>query len=119
MLPKTGNSFRSNHSVGVISSKYAHTVADALRKELGSTHQAIKTVMKWTGASERTAKNWLTGHTGPSGAYLLILVSKSDEVFMAALELAGRQEAIAPVGLNEIRRQLSQLIAQLDKLPGP
>ena len=36
--------------------RYRQAIADALRRELGPTHQAIKTVMRWTGASERTAK---------------------------------------------------------------
>lgn len=35
---------------------YRKAITDALRRELGPTHQAIKTVMRWTGASERTAK---------------------------------------------------------------
>jgi len=44
---------------------YRTAIADALRRELGPTHQAIKTVMRWTGASERTAKYWLSGERGP------------------------------------------------------
>lgn len=31
----------------------------ALQKELGQSHRAIKTVMGWTGASERSVKNWI------------------------------------------------------------
>ena len=46
---------------------YRKAIADTLRRELGHTHQAIKTVMRWTGASERTAKYWLSGERGPSG----------------------------------------------------
>ena len=34
---------------------YRKAIADTLRRELGPTHQAIKTVMRWTGASERKA----------------------------------------------------------------
>lgn len=38
---------------------YRLEIAAALRRELGGSHQAIKASMNWTGASERTAKNWL------------------------------------------------------------
>jgi hypothetical protein len=117
MLPKTGNSFRTSHLNGPQSPKYAQAIADALRRELGTTHQAIKTVMRWTGASERTAKNWLAGHVGPSGAYLIILMSKSDQVFMATLELAGRKEAATAIDLNDIRCRLIEILNQLQQLP--
>jgi hypothetical protein len=46
---------------------YSKAIADALRRELGPTHQPIKTVMRWTRASERTAKYWLSGEREPSG----------------------------------------------------
>src|SRR4051794_1905189 len=57
---------------------YALTIAEALTSELKGTHRAIKTVTKWTGASERTAKNWLSGRRGPSGQHLIVLLGKSD-----------------------------------------
>ena len=37
------------------------------------THQAIKTVMKWTGAKERTVKNWFAGSNGTNGHHLAAL----------------------------------------------
>jgi hypothetical protein len=40
-------------------------IAYALRNQLGTTHQATKIVMGWTGAGERTVKNWLAGISGP------------------------------------------------------
>jgi hypothetical protein len=52
---------------------YVTVVAAGLRRELGDTHQAIKTVMKWTGANERTVKNWLGGRYGPNGEHLIDL----------------------------------------------
>jgi hypothetical protein len=45
---------------------YAAAVAHALTRQLGGTHQAVKTVMRWTGASERIVKNWFAGSCGPS-----------------------------------------------------
>ena len=67
---------------------YRKAIADALRRELGPTHQAIKTVMRWTGASERTAKYWLSGERGPSGEHLIRLAQHSDAVLITILTKA-------------------------------
>ena len=69
---------------------YRKAIADALRRELGPTHQAIKTVMRWTGASERTAKYWLSGERGPSGEHLIRLAQLSDAVLITILTMAER-----------------------------
>lgn len=69
---------------------YRTAIADALRRELGPTHQAIKTVMRWTGASERTAKYWLSGERGPSGEHLIRLAQHSDAVLITILIMAER-----------------------------
>ncbi len=58
--------------------------------ELKGTRRAIKTVAKWTGASERTAKNWLSGRRGPNGPHLIALLAKSDALLEQILVLAGR-----------------------------
>ena len=76
---------------------YRKAIADTLRRELGPTHQAIKTVMRWTGASERKAKYWLSGERGPSGEYLIQLAQHSDAVLITILTMAER--------LPEQRRQ--------------
>lgn len=73
--------------------RYRQAIADALRRELGPTHQAIKTVMRWTGASERTAKYWLSGERGPSGEHLIRLAQHSDAVLITTLTMAGRLSA--------------------------
>ncbi len=77
--------------------RYRQAIADTLRRELGHTHQAIKTVMRWTGASERTAKYWLSGERGPSGEHLIRLAQHSDAVLITILTMAER--------LPEQRRQ--------------
>ena len=76
---------------------YRKAIADTLRRELGPTHQAIKTGMRWTGASERTAKYWLSGERGPSGEHLIRLAQHSDAVLITILTMAER--------LPEQRRQ--------------
>ena len=69
---------------------YRKAVAMALHTELGSTHRAIKSAMRWTGASERTVKYWFQGERGPSGEHLVSLVRHSEAVLIAVLTLADR-----------------------------
>ena len=76
---------------------YRKAIADTLRCELGPTHQAIKTVMRWTGASERTAKYWLSGDRGPSGEHLIRLAQHSDAVLITTLTMAGRLSEKQPL----------------------
>ena len=70
--------------------RYRKAVAAALRAELGPTHQAIKTAMRWTGASERTVKYWLSGERGPSGEHIILLAQHSDAVLLTILTIAER-----------------------------
>jgi hypothetical protein len=70
---------------------YARTVALALRRDLACSTSATKEIMRWTGASERSVKNWLSGRNGPSGAHLIELMGPSTSVFEAIKELAGRE----------------------------
>ena len=70
--------------------RYRHAIAAALRAELGQTHQAVKTAMRWTGASERTVKYWLSGERGPSGEHLIVLAQHSDGVLLTILTMAER-----------------------------
>jgi hypothetical protein len=46
--------------------------------------------MRWTGASERTAKYWLSGERGPSGEHLILLAQHSDAVLETILTMAMR-----------------------------
>ena len=85
-VPKMGTTVHLNAD----QTAYRKAIADALRCELGLTHRAIKTVMRWTGASERTAKYWLSGERGPSGEHLIRLAQHSDAVLITLLTMAGR-----------------------------
>lgn len=111
MFPKTGRKFpgplRTNDS-------YAGAIADALRTELGQTHRATKTLMRWTGASERTAKNWLSGCCGPSGHHLVHLVRQSDTVLAALLALAGRNHHMVGAELLTMRESLARIVQLID-----
>lgn len=76
-----------------LSGTYEGLVASALRRELGGSHKAVKTLMRWTGASARTSKNWLSGTVGPNGLHLILLMTWSDAVFEVALKLSKRDRS--------------------------
>ena len=88
MLPKTGR------NVPVVNGDYAASIAAAIRYELGGTHQTIKTLMRWTGASERTVKNWLAEVRGPSAEHLIMLMKRSDAVLDVVLRMSGRDVSL-------------------------
>jgi hypothetical protein len=118
MLPIKGKEFPKRDGKGVGGLGYAGAIAAALRAELGDTHQAIKTVMRWTGACERTAKNWLAGTRGPAGEHLLTLVRNSNAVFEAVLRLSGRETSLTAIDLLEARTKLLYMIKNFDELLG-
>lgn len=113
MFRKRGNKLPI--SGGRQSDSYAASIADALRTELGQSHRATKTLMRWTGASDRTAKNWLTGCCGPSGDHLIQLARESDTVLAALLGLAGRNQHMVGADLLSIR---SALVAATELIDG-
>jgi hypothetical protein len=107
MRAKMGNGFpKKGNSLPLMAAEsqnvpYEKVIAGAVRRELGGSHQAVKTLMKRTGASARTAKNWLAGSAGPTGSHLVELMRSSDLVFEAVLRMAGRSQAIANHRLAE------------------
>jgi hypothetical protein len=90
-------------------------VAAALRNELGESRRSIKTVMNWTGASERTAKNWLSGSCGPSGLHLVQLAKQSDEIFDLFLVMSERRPLITSMTLVRLRAHLAETLKRLDQ----
>lgn len=68
----------------------AMAIAVALRAELGSSRALVKTIGRWTGASDRAIKNWLAGRAVPSGLHLVALMRRSDAVLTAVMIAAGR-----------------------------
>jgi hypothetical protein len=112
MFPKTGRRFPAREQ----RANYASSISEALRRELGNSHQAIKTLMRWTHANERTAKNWLSGVNGPSGEHLLEIMRNSDHVFEFVLDLIGRKVVISHRNLEDVRDALqttAQLLSEL------
>jgi hypothetical protein len=110
MFPKKGNNF----SGGGGNEVYSASVAAALRAELGDSHQAVKTVMRWTGANERTVKNWLAARGGPRGEHLVRLMHYSDKTLEIVLRLAGREQVISGKTLLDARNVLAKMLQQID-----
>ena len=116
MFPKMGKTFPDEDGRRVDRLEYQAAISAALKRELGGSHRAIKTAMKWTGASERTAKNWFAGSHGPAGEHLIELLRNSDEVAAAVLALSGRSELRVVAGLHQTRETLLHVLEALDAL---
>lgn len=116
MFPKMGKTFPDEDGRRVDRLEYQAAISAALKRELGGSHRAIKTAMKWTGVSERTAKNWFAGSHGPAGEHLIELLRHSDEVAAAVLSLSGRSELRVVAGLHQTRETLRQVLEALDAL---
>jgi len=107
MFTKKGKTFPNRQ-------QYASGLAVALQSELGSTHQAVKTLMKWTNANERTAKNWLKGTCGPRGENLARLIQHSDAALASFLEMAERNSAVMRTTLPSLRSDLMRAVNAID-----
>jgi hypothetical protein len=88
MLPTTSKNLRGDEVR--VGGEYPLAIAMALKDEVGSSRHAIKTLKRWTGASERTVQNWLSAVRGPSGPHLVALATHSAAVYWAILSLTGR-----------------------------
>ncbi|MEJ8563026.1 hypothetical protein QTO30_18610 [Yoonia sp. GPGPB17] len=116
MFPKTGNTFQNGGAKENGQIEYRDAVWRALTSELGGTHQATKTAMRWTGVSERTARNWISGTHAPAGEHLVELMRNSDAVFLAVLSLAGRSEAHVFASLEVVRAELETILKAIGTL---
>lgn len=109
MLPKRGRSVCLT-----VHRTCASEIASALKAELGSSHRAVKTLMRWTGASERSAKNWLAGTCAPSGANMILLLRESDFVARKILQLAGRSDLVRHIELDAARQDIESALAHIE-----
>ena len=92
----------------------ADAVAKALRSEFGHMSHATSTLMRWTGASERTAKNWLSGSYGPSSANLLLLARHSPAVRRLIVRFAKMPPVLLAENLHGLRLSLIEAVAEID-----
>ncbi|MEI7600184.1 MAG: hypothetical protein WCJ41_12810 [Aestuariivirga sp.] len=114
-FPKKGKFFPGGtaHAAGgngQHAASFAGEIAAALRRSVGSGGGGIKIVAGWTGANEKTVKNWFAGRYGPSGEHLAVLVQRSDEVLSTFLVMAGREDLMASVKLAAAEKAIMELL---------
>jgi len=118
MFHKKGNIFQRRGQDAVSPVEYREAIAAALTHELGGAGRAAKTTIKWTGVTERTAKNWISSSYGPSGENLLELMRHSDAVFFVVLGLAGRNEALTISRIEHIKQNLEGVLQDINAICG-
>ena len=116
--PDSGKTFPRSSGRVAASDGYEFTsvIAETLRETFGGTRMSVKTVMAYTGAGERTVKNWFEGKNGPNGENLVKLVRHSDEVLEALLFMAGREDILAGKMLVDARDKLTEMLEIIDQL---
>jgi hypothetical protein len=90
---------------------FAMKIAFALKSELKNHNSRAKLVAGWTGANERTVKNWILGRYAPCGRHLVILAQHSDQVLNAVLSMADRQDLLLAGRVEDLRRKVFELAA--------
>ena len=98
------------------SRQFAEAVAEALRRDFGGTHRAVKTVARLTGANGRSVKNWFNARNAPSGRHLVNLARCSDAVLEAFLSMSGRRGLIAAKTMVDAGQKLRQMLTLLEQL---
>jgi hypothetical protein len=116
--PVSGKTFpqSSARASAVEGYEFVEVIAETLHEAFGETRRSVKTVMAYTGAGERTVKNWFEGKNGPNGENLVALVRHSDEVLEALLLMAGRVDILAGKMLVDARDKLIEMLEILDQL---
>ena len=117
MFPKSGNKLPPGPTADA-GAAYAEAISKALTSEIGASHVATKTVMLWTGASDRSARYWLTGDHGPGGRHLILLARNSAAVMRTVLQLANRDGLELAIEISAARAALVRATAIIDAL-GP
>ena len=115
-LPKKGKSFPKRDGNGgsdfsLDDHAFAMKIALALKSELKDRNSRAKLVASWTGASERTVKNWILGRYAPCGRHLVVLAQHSDQVLNAILSMADRQDLLIARRVGDLRRKVLELAA--------
>jgi hypothetical protein len=88
---------------------FAARIASALKAELKDRSSRAKLVAGWTGANERTVKNWISGRYAPCGRHLVVLAQHSDQVLNAILSMADRQDLLLARRVGDLRRKVFEL----------
>jgi hypothetical protein len=122
-FPKKGKSFpkkgdgTDNLNFNPDDRAFALKIASALKSELKDRNSRAKLVAGWTGANERTVKNWILGRYAPCGRHLVVLARHSDQVLDAILSMADRQDLLLARKVGDVRRKVLELAAIIEQPP--
>lgn len=108
MRPKSGTLLPAERGAPPDEREFAERIRLALRDELGGSRAAAKSIMRWTGVSDRTARNWLNGTASPRGYHLVCLARKSDAVLAVILSSSGRNELALSANLRAVELALAK-----------
>lgn len=97
---------------------FAQAIAEALHRQYGGTRASVKIVVSLTGSNERAVRNWFAAHNGPNGENLIDLMRHSDEVLIAALLMAGRDDLVKAKTLSDAKLKLQEMLALLAEIEG-
>jgi hypothetical protein len=122
-FPKKGKFFSKekgyNEEIGSETNDcFVEEIASALKRSLGDSRAGIKTVAAWTGANEKTVKNWFSGVYGPRGAHLIALARHSDEVLATFLAMAGRENLMVAIKFAVAEDAITELLNAVRQLGG-
>ena len=95
---------------------FAAEIASTLKRSLGDSRAGAKIVASWTGANEKTVKNWFAGRYGPSGEHLVAPARHSDEVLGMFFAMGGREELMMAVKLAAAEQAIEELLATVRRL---
>src|SRR6202163_464668 len=113
-FPKKGKSFPKRGGDGgsdfsLEDHAFALKIASALRSELRDRNSRAKLLAGWTGANERTVKNWISGRYAPCGRHLVVLAQHSEQVLNAILLMSDRQDLLLGGKIEELRQKAFDL----------
>jgi hypothetical protein len=97
-------------------SRFAKEIAAALQRASAESGLQVKTVAGWTGANERTVKNWFSGQYGPSGEHLLVFARHCHEVLKTMLGIMERQDLLIALEFGDIEQRIAKLAVLMQEL---
>jgi hypothetical protein len=116
-LTKEGRNNRSDQgNLFLPTDRFSDVIAAALHRQYGDTQGAIKSVMRLTGATERSVKNWFQAKNGPNGEFLIRLCRHSDQVLETVLLRSGRDRQLKFKKIGEMQVVLRQMLTLLSEL---
>ena len=115
MVPKSGSRLPKTQ-ISLSDSQLSEFIGLALRDELGGSRRAAKTIIAWTGVSDRTARAWLNGRTSPSSVHLLVMAANCSPVMAIVLRLTGHENIAIEIDLQAVETSLEQTLLAVRRL---